>query len=52
MKKKIRDFSNFMGCLFTGMVFGSLLITEDNAWKFALPMCLICIMVSNVLRED
>jgi hypothetical protein len=44
MKKKLRGFVVTMWYFFAGVVFASLMITEDNTWKFGLPMCLICIM--------
>lgn len=50
MEKAIR-IMNRIAAICVGVTLSSLLITENENWKYSLPICLLCITLSNTLKE-
>ena len=50
MEKAIR-IMNTVATVCAGVTLSSLLITENENWKYSLPICLLCITFVNALKE-
>ena len=51
MEKVIR-IMNRIAAICVGVTLSSLLITESENWKYSLPICLLCITLSNTLKKN
>lgn len=50
MKKLIRIL-NTVATICSGVTLSSLLITENENWRWSLSFCLVCIVFVNVIKE-
>ena len=50
--QKTNKFLNTLIALMSGMIAGSLWITQSDYWKYYLPICLSCIALKFMLNDD